>query len=265
MKKEVMIYHLKGWELGDDILIEKYKIAGFDSVAFYCNGQSNDEIRHQVEYARKIGLKVSYFHGPLKNNSSIWELDCKEYMNQLINYINLAGVLGIKYFVMHPSGKECIKFSKIGLRNYKALLNLCKKLNITLLLENLRMIGSMIFLLEKIKSHNLSVCLDFGHANVWCYSPMDLIKKYKNRIQGVHMHDNNGEVGNDQHLIPFQGKINWEKCVKALYKYYDGPISLEIDNFKTEEYKYDNIDKYLNDAYNSAINLTKFIWNKNFK
>ena len=137
--------------------------------------------------------------------------------------------------------------------------NLCKKLNITLLLENLRMIGSMIFLLEKIKSHNLSVCLDFGHANVWCYSPMDLIKKYKNRIQGVHMHDNNGEVGNDQHLIPFQGKINWEKCVKALYKYYDGPISLEIDNFKTEEYKYDNIDKYLNDAYNSAINLTKFI------
>lgn len=259
MIKEIMIYHLNGWELKDNVLIDKYKSAGFDSVAFYCNGQSNDEIRCQVNYARSIGLNVSYFHGPLKNNSSIWGKECEEYMNQLINYINLAGELGIKYFVMHPSGKECIKFSKIGLKNYTKLLQLCKKLNVILLVENLRMVDSMIFLLEKIRSPYFRVCLDFGHANVWGYSPLDLIKKYKSKICGVHIHDNDGEIGNDQHLIPFQGKINWSECIKALYKYYDGAISLEIDNFKTEKYKYDNIDNYLHDAYESAIKLIKFI------
>lgn len=259
MNKEIMIYHLKGWGFDDKSLIDKYKKAGFNSVAFYCNGQSNEEIKNQVNYARKIGLGVSYFHGPLKNNSSIWDSNCEDYMKQLINYIELAGKLKIKYFIMHPSGKECIKFSNLGIKNYKLLLKLCKKYNIILLIENLRMVDSMIFLFDKIRSPYLRMCLDFGHANVWCYSPLDLIKKYKKRIEGVHIHDNDGEIGNDQHLIPFQGNIDWAKCIKTLYKYYAGPISLEIDNFKTEKFKYEDIDKYLEDAYSSAVRLATFI------
>ncbi len=252
-----VIYHLKGWEFSDNELIDKYKSHNFDGVAFYCNGQTCEEIKAQVEYARKIGLFVDTFHGPLKNSGSIWTENCEEYMQLVFKYLNLAKDLGISYFVMHPSGKECISFSKIGLNNFREIAKFCKENEIELLLENLRMVDSLFFLLEKIRY--AKVCLDFGHANVWCYKPKDAIKKFKRRIKAVHLHDNDGTYCNDQHLIPMQGNINWQEDIKLLYKYYEGPLSLELDNFKTEEFRYDDLDKYLTDAMNSCKRLKEFI------
>ena len=252
-----MIYHLKGWNLSDIELIAKYKKYKFDGVAFYCNCQTCEEIKKQVEYARKICLFVDTFHGPLKDSGTIWTDNCKAYMQMVFEYLKLAKELGIKYFIMHPAGKECVSFSKTGLNNFRKIAKFCKANNIELLFENLRMVDSMIFLLEKIKY--AKVCLDFGHANVWCYKPKDAIKKFKNRIKAVHLHDNDGKFCNDQHLIPLQGSIDWQNDIKLLYKYYNGPISLELDNFKTEEFKYDNIDKYLSDAIDSCKVLKKFI------
>lgn len=256
---EKMIYHLKGWNLEDKALFKKYKAHGFDSVAFYCNGQSMQEIQAQIDSAKEFGLSVDYFHGPLKNNCDIWFENCDDYLGYIYQCLDLARVNKIKYFIMHPSGKECVSFSKIGLKHYKELVKKCEQYGIVLLLENLRMVDSLIYLMEKIRSDNLRVCLDFGHANIWCYNPLDLIRKYKRKILGVHMHDNDGTCGSDQHLIPLQGCIDWKKAIEMLYKYYEGPISLEIDNFKTVDHRYSDIDQYLDDAYNAACQLLQFV------
>ena len=259
------IYHFKPetWNLDDFTLIDKYKKHGFDTVCFYANYQPIELIESCINYARKIGLYVDTVHGPLKNNSKIWENDFQEYLLVLKNYIQMCGRLNIKYFIMHSAGKECISFSEIGLNNFKELVKLAESLNVCILIENLRTVDHLIFLTENIKSNNFQVCLDFGHANVWCYKPKFFIKKYKSHIKAVHIHDNFGETGADLHLIPFMGNIDWNSLIPYLYKYYHGPITLELDNFKTEKYKYSDIDTYLNHAYNSANTLYEL--SKNIK
>lgn len=251
-----LIYHLRGWDIDEFELIKKYKEVGFDEVAFYCNNTSPIELKQTINFARSIGLEVNYIHGPMKNNSSIWiENQAEEYMANVISFIEMAGELKIKYFVMHPAGKEWISFSKIGIENYKKLLKVCKKNNVIMLLENLRTVDNMLYIFEHIKSKNLAFCLDTGHANVWCYKPIELVKKFKNKIMGVHIHDNDGEYCSDQHLIPFKGSIDFEQLMPELNKFYNGPISLEIDNFKTEEYRYADLDEYLKDALSAAKKL----------
>ena len=256
------IYHFKpeAWDLDDYTLINKYKEHGFDTICFYANYQPIDTIESCVKYARNIGLTVDTIHGPLKNNAKIWEDDYHEYLHTLKQYIKLCAKLNIKYFILHTAGKECVSFCESGLNNFKELIKLARSLKVIILAENLRTVDHLIFLTEHIKSKYFQICLDVGHANVWCYKPCDFINKFKTHIKAVHLHDNLGQVGCDLHLIPFQGNIDWNKLIPHLYRYYQGPITLELDNFKTKEYQYKNIDNYLKDAYSAAkklLNLTK--------
>ncbi len=263
-KKEFGIYHFKSgqWGVSDFDLIKAYKNHGFSYVCFYANYQPVELIKKCIIFAREIGLKVNTVHGPLLNNSQIWEENYEDYLSLLKDYIKMCGELKIRYFIMHTAGKECLSFSEIGLKNFKELVILAKKYRVIILGENLRTIDHLIFLTEKIKSKYFQICLDFGHANVWCYSPADFISKYKRHIKAVHIHDNFGPNSGDLHLIPFKGNINWVKLMPCLHMYYKGPITLELDNFKTEEFKYDNLDEYLDDAYKSAELLDNY---KNWK
>jgi len=46
------------------------------------------------------------------------------------------------------------------------------------------------------------------------------------RLIGLHIHDNH--FAEDQHVVPFRGKINWEAFVSALGEIeYKGPLMLE--------------------------------------
>ena len=252
-----LIYLLRGWDIDDKVLIDKYKKTGFDEVAFYLNNTTVENLENLIVYAKSKGLEVNYVHGPLKENSAIWIPEqADEYVNNIAKCIEMLGRQKVKYFVMHPAGKEWISFTDSGIENFKKLVNLCEKNKVTMLLENLRTIDNMFYVFDKVKSKNLGFCLDTGHANIWCLNPYELIKKYKNKLWGVHIHDNDGTYCADQHLLPFNGTIDWYKLMPELCKYYNGPISLEIDNFKTPN-QYQDVDFYLKDAMKSAKKLNE--------
>ena len=49
----------------------------------------------------------------------------------------------------------------------------------------------------------------------------------KGKIDCIHLHDNHGE--HDEHLLPGDGTLNWQKAMKGLKSSgYDGPLTLEI-------------------------------------
>jgi hypothetical protein len=55
---------------------------------------------------------------------------------------------------------------------------------------------------------------------------MDFLEAWKDRLAVLHLHDNDGV--NDQHKLPFNGTVNWERFVDILDRSaYDGPINLE--------------------------------------
>ncbi|MDQ3169064.1 MAG: sugar phosphate isomerase/epimerase [Acidobacteriota bacterium] len=70
------------------------------------------------------------------------------------------------------------------------------------------------------------VCLDTGHAHMMG-GVIDAAETLGGHLVTMHIHDNAGR--RDDHLVPFQGTIDWSACVMALEKVgYDGVWMFEI-------------------------------------
>lgn len=70
------------------------------------------------------------------------------------------------------------------------------------------------------------VCLDVGHAHLMTGS-IDAVETLGGHLVTTHIHDNAGK--RDDHLLPFQGTINWSALVMAMEKVgYDGVWMFEI-------------------------------------
>ncbi len=79
----------------------------------------------------------------------------------------------------------------------------------------------LFFILDNIKSKNLKFCYDSGHHNLF-NSEVDLIGKYSDILHAVHLHDNYLDFpqklgwSGDLHLVPFDGKIDFEKIAHQI-------------------------------------------------
>jgi sugar phosphate isomerase/epimerase len=83
------------------------------------------------------------------------------------------------------------------------------------------------YIAESIKSDNLKLCLDTGHANVKSKVSLDeWVRTYGDRLAYIHLHDNNGKK--DRHLAVGQGKIDFAPFFRELRKSeYSGGICIE--------------------------------------
>ena len=71
------------------------------------------------------------------------------------------------------------------------------------------------------------ICLDFGHAHI-DGDLVDAIETVSEHLVATHVHDNRGR--SDDHLLPFEGTIDWPAALTAIQKVgYDGPFMLEIN------------------------------------
>lgn len=67
---------------------------------------------------------------------------------------------------------------------------------------------------------------DIGHLNIFDREPVEYLRRYKDKLMHVHMHDNNGS--DDLHLPIGSGTIDWDHLLSSLNIFYDGTITLEI-------------------------------------
>ena len=88
--------------------------------------------------------------------------------------------------------------------------------------------GSLIhFVEEDLETTEVGVCLDFGHAHM-DGDLVDAIETVSGHLITTHVHDNRGRT--DDHLVPFDGTIDWPSALTAVQKIgYDGPLMLEIN------------------------------------
>lgn len=82
-------------------------------------------------------------------------------------------------------------------------------------------------LVEAINMPNVQICFDVGHAHYMSGDVCADLMVVKDHVQGLHIHDN--DRWNDEHLLPFQGTIPWEKLCRTLAGiHYAGDFTLEI-------------------------------------
>jgi sugar phosphate isomerase/epimerase len=87
--------------------------------------------------------------------------------------------------------------------------------------------GSLVhFIEEDLESDDVGVCLDFGHAHM-DGDLLDAIETVSGHVITTHVHDNHGRV--DDHLVPFEGSIDWAAAMTAVQKIgYDQTLVFEI-------------------------------------
>ena len=118
-------------------------------------------------------------------------------------------------------------------RSIDALSGMAASLGVTIALEvtqnELSRAGSLVHFVEAdLESPNVGICLDFGHAHL-DGDLIDTIDVVSEHLVTTHVHDNRGRA--DDHLLPFDGTIDWPGALTGIQKVgYDGPLVLEIES-----------------------------------
>ena len=158
--------------------------------------------------------------------------------------IEVSAELGAKICVIHPD-KSLLSEENVEL--YMELLPFAKDHGVKIATENMfdwrsdlgyavpKACGTKESFLEHlnaIKDDNFVACLDIGHAEMMKdgTNAVDMIKALGNRLQALHIHDN--DKTHDNHQIPFSMSIDYKPIMKALKEIgYSGDFTLECDSY----------------------------------
>jgi sugar phosphate isomerase/epimerase len=116
-------------------------------------------------------------------------------------------------------------------RSLEELTELVAPLGVRIALEvipnELSRAASLVHFVEtELEDRSVGLCLDFGHAHM-DGDLVDAIETVSGHLLTTHVHDNRGRT--DDHLLPFEGTIDWPAAVTALQKVgYDGTLLFEI-------------------------------------
>jgi len=116
-------------------------------------------------------------------------------------------------------------------RSIDALCGLAEPLGVWVAVEvipnELSRAGSLVHFIEEVlEGTDVGICLDFGHAHM-DGDLVDAIETVSEHLITTHVHDNRGRT--DDHLVPFEGNIDWPAALTAVQKVgYDGTLLLEI-------------------------------------
>jgi sugar phosphate isomerase/epimerase len=81
---------------------------------------------------------------------------------------------------------------------------------------------------DELELQSAGICLDFGHARLM-EDLLDAIEECSGHLVTTHVHDNRGKV--DDHLVPFEGTIDWPVALMAVQKIgYEGVLLFEVAN-----------------------------------
>ena len=122
-------------------------------------------------------------------------------------------------------------------RSIEELLRIAEPLGVQIAVEvipnELSRAGSIVYFVEH-DLEGVGICLDFGHAHL-DGDVVDAVETVSEHLIATHVHDNRGR--SDDHLLPFDGTIDWAGTLLAVQKIgYDGPFMFEIvPNGSTKE------------------------------
>ena len=93
--------------------------------------------------------------------------------------------------------------------------------------NNLSTAADLIEMLERsFDGTDIGICMDVGHAHM-LGDTAEAIETASEYLVTTHIHDNRRQ--SDDHLVPFQGSINWAAAVMAFEKIgYDGVLMYEV-------------------------------------
>lgn len=275
--------------VGERRAIEILAKAGFDAIDYTFTpwmerGEMPWNGDNYVAYAREVnqiakenGIYFNQAHAPFIFHTSYLPDWDREIMPLQIRCMEACALLGIPHMVVHPvhhlpynsfrrDGKTNIEtIWELNQEYYSRLQPYAKEFGVKMCLENMFgensrrgcLVPDMFsnpheyakFFDSLADTDNFTCCIDTGHSGIVGEDAADTIRVMGHRVKALHINDN--DFRSDGHLIPYQGKIDWEDVMKALAEvHYDGDFTFEAlhlyEGFREEFYPV--AAKYLHDV-----------------
>lgn len=211
-------------------------LADFDS-PYYTNP---DLALREREAAEAAGIRFSQLHSLWPTHETTAE-GLEEKVRYMEKALEIAPLLGCPRVVFHsemPLGwdtdDEALAW-RANERFIARVLPAAERANVILCLENMPMkalsfsrVENMIRMVEQFDHPLLGMCFDTGHAAVFGDDCADAVRRIGRYLQALHIHDNDGTA--DQHRLPGDGIIDWERLRVALREVgFDGAFSFETE------------------------------------
>jgi len=208
--------------------------AGFESI-HWCHDwnkeklYSRDEIAQIKRWLVESNLSISWIHGTDEPN---WVSENEKIRQRGVeavqNRIYMAAELGTDVVVLHIH--PLTKFSQLS-KSLHQLEKVLERFEVKIALENLENYENNKFanhgIIEQALKRfpSLGVCFDSGHANM-IKDGIPFFERVKDRVIAAHFHDNYGQ---DDHLLPFCGNIDWPNIVSILAQSPCKDMCLEVN------------------------------------
>ena len=165
-------------------------------------------------------------------------------MKECLAALRIAQTIPFRYLVVHlgvpddfdpPAGTNARLAAQ---RSVEELATAARALGVRIAVEvipnTLSAAEALVRLVEddlELPPPGVGICIDTGHAFLQGDLP-DAIETVGGDLVTTHVHDNHGK--GDDHLVPFDGIIEWPAALMALQKVgYEGVIMFELDNTST--------------------------------
>jgi sugar phosphate isomerase/epimerase len=241
--------------LGSHIL-DQILGAGFREIEIFAarqhfDYQDTNHVRDVAQWFSDHGVGLHSVHAPLYDDTdwgrlgglaiSVAHLERRlriQSMDEIKRAIDIADQLPFRYLVLHmglpEEDYELAKFDA-ALTSLEHLKIYAKERGVQVLLENIpNQLSTPERLLQFLHYTrlDLKICFDTGHAHM-TGGVQPAFETLKGRIVSTHVHDNCREK--DDHLMPFDGEINWVETVRD-FRSLDGqfPILFELHDFGPE-------------------------------
>lgn len=208
----------------------------------------------------KYGISFDTLHAPFGGINSMWKPgeDGEEMLSKLIDGVNKCTIVGAKTLIVHlSSGIPAPRITDIGFSRYDRLMEHASKKNIKIAYENQRFVANISAVMESYE--NAGFCWDVGHEACFAFG-RKYMPLFGDRVCALHLHDNHKVFNADEHLIPFDGKVDYECIAKTLYEFkYTGTLMLELVRHNSNLYDTTTPKDYYNRAGKAARKLDGMI------
>jgi len=252
--------------VGERRAIEILAAAGFDAIDYTFtpwmergempwNGDGYAAYAKEVnQIARDNGDRFNQAHAPFIFHTSYLPDWNREILPLQLRCMEACALLGIPHMVVHPvhhlpynrhgrAGQTNADIIwKLNLEYYRLLQPYAKQFGVKICLENMFgedarrgcIVPDMFSnpqeyarFYDGLEDEDNFICLvDTGHSGIVGEDAGDTIRVLGSRLKALHINDN--DFRSDGHLIPFQGKIDWEDVMKALAEAgYQGDFTFE--------------------------------------
>ena len=227
---------------------------GFEAVEVFATRSHFDyhepaAIALLAEWLKESGLALHGVHAPITNrllpgdqrgdvisNAVTDNVKRQAAVREADVALNIARQIPADVFVVHlgtPAAKGAENNRTAAFRSVEEICRLAEPIGIKVALEvipnPISDAGALVDLLETdLDAPRTGICLDFGHAFLMG-DVADTIETVAEHLVTTHVHDNGGR--NDDHLVPFEGRINWDIALMTMQKVgYDGTYLMELAN-----------------------------------